>query len=75
MKEDFDALPLEYKLNHWSTLRNINIPNGLHDSLIKGKVGILCVGFPEEGCDLSAFQRSLVSNYTTDFSLIGEDSS
>ena len=73
MSHDLDALPLEYKLYQRGTLRNENIPNGLHNPVPKGKVSVLCRGLPEESCDLTAFQRGLVSNYPTNPLLVGKD--
>lgn len=64
MKPLLDALPLEYKLNKRSTFRNLNIPDGLHNPIIKGKVSILCRNIPEKSFDIFTFQNSLFSDYT-----------
>jgi len=74
MYQELDALPLEYKLHYRSTFRNANVPDSLNKSIPQGKVRIFCTGLPEESFDLFAFQRSLVSNYSPDFSVFSVNS-
>lgn len=65
-----DALPLKYKLDNWGSLWNGDGSNLVDHSVVEGKLRVFGTGLDEEVLDFTSFQRSLVTDYSSDSSFV-----
>ena len=73
MSELFDALPLEYKLEHRRSSWNDHILDSMDEPVAERVCTILGRGLAEEIPDLTVVQRSLITDYSAHFSLVAKD--
>lgn len=61
----YDALPLEYKLEEWRASRDYHVFNAVDDPISQSICRVFGLGLSEEAVDVIAFQRRLLTDYTS----------